>query len=88
MSGRHGVAPRSRATAVLLGLAAAGGLWFGINAADVSPVAVPAAAVPQTQTDDPATTAPADGRGPGADRGADGGPGDGRFGGPGGGGGR
>lgn len=84
MSGRHGVAPRSRATAVLLALATAGGLWLGIRAADVSPVAAPAAVV-QTPT---ATPAAPDGPGPRVDRGGDGRRGGAGAGGPGRGGGR
>jgi hypothetical protein len=48
MSGRHGAGPTARkarrGTAALLGGATVLGLWFGLRAPDVSPVAVPAPA--------------------------------------------
>jgi hypothetical protein len=52
MTSRHASrgAPRGRATVMLLTVATACGLWFGITAPDVSPVSVPAATTTQ---DDP-----------------------------------
>jgi hypothetical protein len=45
MTSRHAASqvPRGRATAVLLTVATACGLWFGITAPDISPVSAPAA---------------------------------------------
>ena len=52
MTSRHALtrAPGGQATAVLVTLATACGLWFGITAPDVSPVSAPAA-TPATQVD-------------------------------------
>ena len=53
MSSRHALsqAPGGQATAVLLTLATACGLWFGITAPDVSPVSAPAATTTQVDQD-------------------------------------
>jgi hypothetical protein len=74
MTSRHALsrAPGGRATAVLVTLATACGLWFGITAPDVSPVSAPAA-TPTTQVDqgdpapvqDRAPVVPPDDAGPG-----------------------
>jgi hypothetical protein len=75
MSSRHASspAPRGRATVVLVTLATACGLWFGITAPDVSPVSVPAASTTQvdpTQVQDRAPVVIPDGPGrPGRGRG-------------------
>ena len=59
MSGRHaGRVPAGRVTAALMSVATVLGLWFGLRAPDVTPVAPLAAAV-QQQTADDATAPPA-----------------------------
>jgi hypothetical protein len=74
MTSRHASSqvPRGRATAVLLVVATACGLWFGITAPDVSPVSAPTAPAAQVDQGDPALVpAPA----PVVPPGFDGGPG-------------
>jgi len=59
MSGRHaGLARTSRRSLVLLGGATVLGLWFGLRAPDVSPVAAPPPAV-QVQPADQVLVPPA-----------------------------
>ena len=68
MSGRHApIAGVRRGTAVLLSAATVLGLWFGLRAPDVSPVAVPAPATGVQPADAVVVTPavpPQDDRGP------------------------
>jgi hypothetical protein len=58
MSGRHaGVTGAGRRSALLVGAATVLGLWFGLRAPEVTPVAPPAAAV-QEQPGDQVTETP------------------------------
>jgi hypothetical protein len=74
MSGRHaGLARAGRRSFLLLGGATVLGVWFGLRAPDVTPVAPPAAAVQEQPadgiTEPPAVPVPPDGRGrPGGGR--------------------
>ena len=59
MSGRHaGLSSTNRRSFVLLGGATVLGLWFGVRAPDVTPVALPPTAV-QVQPADEAAVTPA-----------------------------
>jgi hypothetical protein len=55
MSGRHAGSPAARRGSVLLmTVATVLGLWFGVSAPDVSPVAAPLPAAPVQPADSPA----------------------------------